>query len=199
MVSVFQRRRISRWLVPADPADPRKAHGHAGLVPGRALQALEGDLQHQPVVRPGPHGADRTKPLDGVVTYERIELLQLGVSEAEIGLADRGQRPVRRPDAEGEVGVEAGALAVSTLGIHQHGVDDVRVPLPLEPGPFRPASEIGGVTALEHQPLGGGPDRRVGPQLRQRLPVVERHQRRKDQPGRVAAGDQPLQRRPPLD
>src|SRR6185437_14064505 len=36
-----------RRLVPADAVHARKAHGHARLVAGGALQALEGDLQHQ--------------------------------------------------------------------------------------------------------------------------------------------------------
>ena len=38
---------LRRRLVPADAADAGEAHGEAGFVPGRALQALEGDLEDE--------------------------------------------------------------------------------------------------------------------------------------------------------
>src|SRR6516162_9731417 len=49
-------------LVPADPADPGKAHGKAGAVAGRALQPFEGDLQHQAAL----HLPHRAEAIDGV-------------------------------------------------------------------------------------------------------------------------------------
>ena len=58
-------------------------------MPGRALQALERDLEHQPPIRFVRHFAHRAEPLGGVVAHEAVDLLQLLVGEAEIGLADR--------------------------------------------------------------------------------------------------------------
>ena len=68
-----------------------KAHGDAGFVPGRALQALERDFQHQALVGLVRHLAHRAEALDGVVAHVAVDLLQLLVGEAEIGLADRHQ------------------------------------------------------------------------------------------------------------
>ena len=34
-------------LVPADAVDAREAHGDAGLVPGRAVDRVERDLEHE--------------------------------------------------------------------------------------------------------------------------------------------------------
>ena len=51
---------LARRLVPADAVDAREAHGDAGFVPGRALQPLEGDLQHEAPV--GPYATSRTGP-----------------------------------------------------------------------------------------------------------------------------------------
>ena len=108
---------LARGLVPAQAADPREAHGDAGLVAGGALQALEGHLEDQAVVRLGADRADRAEAFDGVVADELVDLLQLLVGEAEIGLADRGEDAgagvVEGPDPEGVVGVEAGAFAVA--------------------------------------------------------------------------------------
>ena len=125
---------------------------------------------------------------DGVVAHEAVDAQKLLVGEAEIGLADRHQLlalRARRPDAEGVVGIKRGALAVAALGIHQHGVDQKRVALPLPPRPLRPAGEVGGVAPLEHHPLdrlgvgsgaGGG---RVGAGGGKLLPGGEGHERRK--------------------
>ena len=89
--------RPRRGLVPAEAGDAGEAHGDAGVVAGGALQALEGDLEHQAVVGLGAHGADRAEAVGGVVAHEAVDLRQLLVGEAEIGLADRGQRRRRRP------------------------------------------------------------------------------------------------------
>src|SRR4029077_4417885 len=82
---------LGRWLVPADAIDPGKAHGDAGSMPRRALQALECDFEHEPGMRLMPDLANGTETVDGVVAHEAVELFQLLVGEAEIGFADRHQ------------------------------------------------------------------------------------------------------------
>ena len=42
---------------------------------------------------------------------------------------------------------------MAALRIHQHGIDDVRVALPLPPLAFRAARQIGRVAALQHHAL----------------------------------------------
>ena len=89
---------------------------------------------------------------------------ELLIGEAEIGLADRHQLLApspSAPQAEGVVGIEAAALAVAALGVHQHRVDRQRVALPLPPQPLRPPGDIGAVGALQHQPLDRGGARAV--------------------------------------
>jgi hypothetical protein len=44
---------------------------------------------------------------------------------------------------------------VAALRIHQHGVDDVRIALPLPPRPLRPPRQIGGVAPLQHHTFDG--------------------------------------------
>ena len=39
---------------------------------------------------------------------------------------------------------------MAALGIHQHGIDDERIALPLPPLALRAAGHIGGIAALEH-------------------------------------------------
>ena len=51
-----------------------KPHREAGLVPGRALQPLERDLQHQPLVGLVHHLAHRTEALDGVAADVAVDL-----------------------------------------------------------------------------------------------------------------------------
>ncbi len=95
----LERIRLTRGLVPADAADPGKAHGDARFVPRRALKSLEGDLQHQAEI---PFGADRAngaEPIGGMVAYEFVDLFQFLVGEAEIGLADWRQRTAFRGPA----------------------------------------------------------------------------------------------------
>ena len=82
---------LARRLVPAQPADARKAHREPGLVPGRALQPFERDLQHQALVGLVHDLAHRAEAVDGVAAHEAVDLDQLLVGEAEIGLADRHQ------------------------------------------------------------------------------------------------------------
>src|SRR5487761_2656511 len=78
---------LARRLVPAQPVDARKPHRHAGFVPRRALQALESDFQHQPLVRLVNDMAHRSEFFDCVAADETVDLQQFLVGEAEIGLA----------------------------------------------------------------------------------------------------------------
>src|SRR5271166_4385395 len=93
---------LARRLVPAQPVDAGKAHRDAGFVPRRALQALKGDFQHETLVsfmNDVAHGAEF---LRGVAADKTVDLQQLLVGEAEIGLADRHQLVAMfapRPDA----------------------------------------------------------------------------------------------------
>src|SRR6266404_9696899 len=82
---------LAWWLVPAQPADARKPHRDAGFMPRRALQPLEGDFQHQALVRPMHDVADRAELFGGVAADETVDLQQFLVGEAEIGFADRHQ------------------------------------------------------------------------------------------------------------
>src|SRR3954454_3868177 len=120
---------VARRLVPAQPADARKAHRDTGFVPRRSLQALEGDFQHQALLRLVHDVANRTELLGGIAADEAVDLQQLLVGEAEIGLADRNEliaRVAGRPYTERVVRVVGRALAVAALRIHQHRVDDMR-------------------------------------------------------------------------
>ena len=78
------------------------------------------------------------------------------------------------PDAEGVVGIVGRALAVAALRVHQHRVDGVRIALPLEPRPLRPAGLVDRVPALQHQPF----DHRHRA-ARRAAPRVPRHRRRR--------------------
>src|SRR3954469_8162418 len=100
---------LARRLVPAQAADAREAHRDAGLVPRRALQALEGDFHHQPLVGLMHHFAHRSEAVDRVAPHVAVDLEKLFVGEAEIGLADRHQLVAvlaGRPEAERVVRIE---------------------------------------------------------------------------------------------
>lgn len=51
-----------------------------------ALQTLESDLQHKAKVTLGSNRANRAETIDGVVAHELVQLLQLLVGKAEVGL-----------------------------------------------------------------------------------------------------------------
>src|SRR3954454_7076934 len=87
----FQPVGLARRLVPAQPVDARKPHGDAGFVPRRALQALKGHFQHEPLVRLVYDVAYGAELLDRVAADEAVDLQQFLVGETEIGLADRHQ------------------------------------------------------------------------------------------------------------
>src|SRR6267142_5101108 len=154
----FQPVGLAWRLVPAQPVDAREPHRNAGFMPRRACQAFEGDLQHQPLVRLMHHMPDRSEFFDCVAAHEAIDLQQLLVGEAEIGLADRHQLLAilaGGPDPERIIRIIGRTLAVAALRIHQHGIDDVRVALPLPPLSLRATRQIGGLAALEHHALNG--------------------------------------------
>src|ERR1700731_556152 len=117
------------------------------------MQTLEGDLENEPEVRTRAQLGDGAEAFDRVVANEFVEALQLLVSEAEIGLAHRGQRAIAilvlAPDAERIIGIEAGALAVTALRIHQDGIDEMGIPLPLEPRPLWTAGLVNRGAPLE--------------------------------------------------
>jgi len=108
--------RIARVLIPAQPADAREAHRHAGFVSGRTLEAFERHLEHEAVVacmRDFPH---RTEAVDGVGAHEFVDLGEFRIREAEIGFADRNQLVACRtggPDPEGVIGTSVAPVAVS--------------------------------------------------------------------------------------
>ena len=143
-------------LVPADAMDAREAHGDARFVAARGLDGIEGDLEHQRRA----HRPDGTELLDGVVTDEAVELQELRVGEAGIGLAHRHELVVARvaaaPGAESIVGIVGGALAVAARGIHENAIDGEGGALPFVPEAARAARDIEAVPALQHQPLDAG-------------------------------------------
>ena len=73
----FQPVGLARRLVPAQPVDARKPHRDAGFMSRRARQSLEGDFQHQPLIRLMHHMPDRPEFLGGVAAYETVDLQQL--------------------------------------------------------------------------------------------------------------------------
>src|SRR5215475_2779733 len=82
---------ISWMLVPAQPADTRETHCDAGLVPRRTLEALERHLEHEPAVAFVHDFPHRAETGDRVGAHEFVDVEQLCIREAEIGLTDRDQ------------------------------------------------------------------------------------------------------------
>ena len=189
---------LARRLVRAQPVDARKSHCHAGFVARRARQPLEGDFQHQSLVGLVHHMADRTEFFRGVAPHEAIDLQQLFIGEAEIGLADRHELLALLaggPDPERVVGIIRGSLAMAALGIHQHGIDDVRVALPFPPLALRAAGQIKCVAALEHHAFdrvgirAGAGTCGIGARRLQRLPAIECDHRRQIDPRIIEPSD----------
>src|SRR3546814_15599010 len=93
-----------------------------------------------------------------------VQPFQFLVSETEIGLAHRQQIGaligIAVPAAEGEVGIEGGALTIPALRVHEHAVDQQRVALPFVPEACASARYIRAVAALEH--AARSEERRVG-------------------------------------
>jgi hypothetical protein len=135
------------------------------------LQTLERHLEHEAAVLAVGHLPDGAETVHGVVADIAVELHELLVREAVIGLADRHELVAvgpLAPDPEGVVGVEGRALSVAALAIHHHGVDEVRITFPFVPVALRAPGQIGAVGPLHHAALdgvriGSRPDRgRVG-------------------------------------
>ena len=127
--------------------------------------------------------AHRAEALDGVAAHEAVDLDQLFVGKAEIGFAHRHKLIAGRacgPDPEGVIGIEGRALAMTALGIHQHGIDQQRVALPLPPQALGTTGNVGRVAALEHDAFDGlGIEAaRIGARCRKLVPACERDQRR---------------------
>ncbi len=91
-------------LIPSNPGDPGEAHRDPRLVAAGALDIVEQHFEHEPWL----HGTHRSEPLRGVAPDPPIQLDQLGVGVAGIGLADGDEMlvtAVAAPDAEGVVGI----------------------------------------------------------------------------------------------
>src|SRR3546814_13545174 len=86
-----------------------------------------------------------------------VQPFQFLVSETEIGLAHRQQIGaligIAVPAAEGEVGIEGGALTIPALRVHEQAVDQPRVAPPFVPEACASARYIRDVAALEHDAL----------------------------------------------
>src|SRR5207237_1282970 len=87
---------------------------------------------------------------DGVLAAPAVELIQLLVRQPRVSLCDRQQLALV-PHREGHVGENVRAAAISGLRVHEHGVDRVRIDLPLPPVAARPPAPVRRVAALEHQ------------------------------------------------
>src|SRR4029078_2101150 len=132
---------FARRLVPAQATDARKAHCDTGLVARRALQPLERNFQHQPRLRLVHDLAHGAESIDGIATYETVDLDQLLVGKSEISLADGNEFFAAlpfAPNAERVVGIIGRALAMTALRIHQHGIDYHGIALPFPPRSLGP-------------------------------------------------------------
>ena len=90
--------------------DPWQPQGDTGFVPRTLMHAVEGNLNHQPLLSTMCNLTHRTEAIGGVIAHKLVELLQLLVGKAEIGLADRHQfqssRAIITPGPESIVGIE---------------------------------------------------------------------------------------------
>src|SRR5258708_6037716 len=75
---------LARRLVPAQAIDARKPHRDAGFVPRRARQSLEGDFQHQPLIRFMHDVPDGPEFFRGIAADETGELQQFLARETRI-------------------------------------------------------------------------------------------------------------------
>ena len=117
-------------------------------MPGRLCHALEGKLHD----KGGRHPPPRPLLLERRHPDNPIDLRQLLVGEPRVGIGDLHEASFV-PDAEGVVGVEAGAATVTGDGANEHRVDLEWVDLPLPPFTARPRDPIGAFATLEHHPL----------------------------------------------
>src|SRR3546814_18903504 len=100
----------------------------------------------------------RSEAIDRMTTDIAVQPFQFLVSETEIGLAHRQQIGaligIAVPAAEGEVGIEGGALTIPALRVHEHAVDQQRVALPFVPKEIGRAS--GGERCCQSGEIRGG-------------------------------------------
>ncbi len=158
---------------------------------GAGPDAFEGDLEHQLGFHL-PHGAEA---LHGVLLHEGVHLLHLHVREAAVGLG-KGDQLAVLPQAEGVVRVQPGAAPMSLHAVREHGIDALRVHLPLPPGTAPPAHFVGAVQPLQHQAfdaVGAG----MLPQVHDLLPGGEGQHLRKHEHGQVGRSDELFQPFPP--
>src|SRR5206468_1698512 len=94
-------------------ADPRKAHGEAGLVARARMDRVEGHFEDQALL----DLAHRTETLDRVPADPSVEPFQLLVGEAEIGFAHRKQLILFCPAAERVIAVVARSFSRAALGV----------------------------------------------------------------------------------
>ena len=84
-------------------------------MPRAALQAFEGNFQDEALLSCCRDRPYRTEPVDRVLPDKLVELFELLIGKAEVGLSDRRQFMAVCPvslDAEGEVRIEAGSPAM---------------------------------------------------------------------------------------
>ena len=118
-------------------------------MPRRAPDVLEGDLADE--LR--AHRAHRPEALARIAADEAVHGADLRRVEARVGAGERDElSPV--PHREGVVREQPGAQAVPPPGVGEDGVDPEGVRLPLVPDSAAPAHGVGGIPALEQQPLG---------------------------------------------
>src|SRR6185295_1198596 len=178
-VQAVQRVGFLDRLVDAPAQDSRKAHRNARLVPRRARNSLEAELEHQR----RRDAAHRSEFFYRRLADDRVDLFYLFVAQARVRLGEGDQPPAAatflRPDRERVIGIQARATAVSALRVDEHGVDRHRIDLPFPPGAglLRPADAVMRVAPLEHEALDAA-RARLGAQPRVVLPRGQREQRR---------------------
>ena len=115
------------------------------------MDAFKADLEDEFTV----HRSGRPEPLHGVAADPAVQLQDLRIIEAGVGLGEAHQLRwiLVIPEPEGVVGEQVGSPTAAGLGIQQHGVEGHRLQLVLPPVAAAAAGEIGGVQAFQHQPL----------------------------------------------
>src|SRR5271165_3724616 len=132
-------------LILTDAVDPRETQSDTGSVTRADVDAVERDFKNEFLA----DFTHRTKSVDGVTAHPAIELQQLFVRKPKIGLADRYDLAAI-PESECVIRIVGGPLPVAKLRIHENRVDQARITLPLEPGPFRPPRDVWAILPLEH-------------------------------------------------
>src|SRR5687768_17255000 len=114
----FDRIGLLDGLVLAEPQDPRKANGHAGLMSRRFLNRLECDLENQLRL----HTADRTERLDSIRPNETIDDPDLSVGQSRVSFCKRHKLAVA-PDGKRVIGKKVRSFAAAFLRVDEDDVD----------------------------------------------------------------------------